>query len=128
MKTIKIIDIFCYISIGENDKIPKKVKWRDSIWEYDDRNQDYVHKESMLFEQNKFIRTKKFLNDEVIILDEEDEFIDIDEKDVYMDIVCLSWDEKQVNELIDNFTRYELAIKKLIQNQKKIIERLNSQK
>lgn len=68
-KKIKIIDIFCYISTGENEKIPKRVKWRDSIWEYDDRAQDYVHKESMLFEQNKFIRTKEFLNDEVEILD-----------------------------------------------------------
>ena len=71
MKTIKIIDILCYISIGEKDKIPKKIKWRDSIWEYDDRNQDYTNGHLMLFEQLKIIKTKEFLNDEVEVIDDE---------------------------------------------------------
>ena len=71
MKTIKIIDILCYISIGEKEKIPKKVKWRDSIWEYDNRIQDYTNGHLMLFEQLKIIKTKEFLNDEVEIIEED---------------------------------------------------------
>ncbi len=115
LKTIKIIDILCYISIEEKDKIPKRVKWRDSIWEYDDRIQDYANGHLMLFEQLKIIRTKEFLNDEVEILDEEDEFEDIEE----------------LNFSGDGHADYVSMIpivNKTIRNQKKIIERLNNER
>lgn len=117
MKTIKIIDILCYISLGEYDKIPKKIKWRDGIWKYDDRMQDYTNGHLMLFEQLKIIRTKEFLNDEVEILDEEDEFEDI--KEIPIPII-----ESNDNARI---LKVEIKLDKLIRNQKKIIETLKKE-
>ena len=57
---MRIIDLLNKIAKGE--EVPKKIKWRDCIWEYDNFNQDYTHEELMLFEQFKSIRTKEFLN------------------------------------------------------------------
>lgn len=56
----------------------------------------------------------------------EEEFEDIEEKSVYMDFSCDYWKQAQIDELADTLTRYELAIKKIIRNQKKIIERLEN--
>lgn len=119
MKTIKIIDLLCYISISDYDKIPKKVKWRDDVWEYDDRMQDYTNGHLMLFEQLKIIKTKEFLNDEVEILDEEDEFEDIEE--IYFSV----YEQERLEETV--LDKIEERVNQLIKNQKKIIERLNNQ-
>lgn len=111
---IKIIDILCYISTGEFDKMPNKVKWRDGIWEYDDRMQDYTNGHLMLFEQLKIIKTKEFLNDEVEILDIEDEFEDIEEIEI-----------KEIEE--SSHLEFKERINSLINNQKKILELLKEE-
>ena len=126
MKTIKIIDILCYISIGEHDKIPKKIKWRDGTWKYDDRMQDYTNGHLMLFEQLKIIRTKEFLNDEVEILDEEDEFEDIVEygKPVLLELQC---EDIKLRDLQSYMYLLAKDQNTLIKNQKKIIEMLKKE-
>ena len=114
MKKIKIIDILCYISLGEYNKIPKKIKWTDGTWKYDDRMQDYTNGYLTLFEQLKNIITEEFLNNEVEILDEEDEFEDIEE----INNAYYHESQDRINQT------FKLAINDLIKNQKKIIERL----
>ena len=116
-KKIKIIDILCYISIGDFENLPKKIKFKNNIYEY--RGDDYScifqnSKELWLFSDgytNKTMWLGEFLNYELEILDEEDEFEDIEE--------------------LDNITpvyNYFITINKLIKNQKKTIERLNNER
>ncbi len=122
MKTIKIIDLLNKIANGE--EVPKKIKWHNRIYIYNKYNDCSYYEEydtKCMWSGYCFL----ILNDEVEILDEE-EFEDIEEKSVYMDFSCDYWKQAQIDELADTLTRYELAIKKIIRNQKKIIERLEN--
>lgn len=116
MKTIKIIELLTKIANGK--EVPNKIKWRDDIWKYDDRIQDYTNEHLMLFEQLKIIRTKEFLNDEVEILDEDDEEIKIISSYTYN---VGRVDESNIEEYIHTLFKQQAM---LIENQKKIIERL----
>ena len=76
-KTIKVIDLLNKIANGED--VPRKIKWRDKIWDYWEGDQDYKSKQGRWFTSNlNDIRTKEFVNDTVEIIEEEPE-IDIQE-------------------------------------------------
>ena len=60
-KTIKVIDLLNKIANGED--VPKKIKWRDKIWDYWEGDQDYKSKQGRWFTSNlNDIRTKEFVN------------------------------------------------------------------
>lgn len=69
-----IIDILN--RIANRDYIPIKIKWRDRIWIYDNRSQDYYKECTDKFYENdlglfaygfNYLRTLDFINDEVEI-------------------------------------------------------------
>ena len=128
-KTIRIIDLLNKIANGE--EAPKKINYDGLIYIFDIAENNYISEKADYYDGNyithKYL-TESFefdiLNNEVEILDEE-EFEDIEEKSVYMDFSCDYWKQAQMDELANTLTRYELAIKKIIKNQKKIIEKLN---
>lgn len=129
IKKIKIIDILCYISTGEFDKVPKKIRYDNKIMEYDNHKQDYKgyysnNNGNWLFQYlfDKCRNTLHFINDFVEILDEEDEFEDIGEI-IYPDLnkdYEFELHHKHIEEIYD-------TINQLIKNQKKIIERLKDE-
>lgn len=127
MKTLKIIDIFCYISTRSFDKLPEEIKYKGRIFRLNS-DRDYISTTSGLslakYLDGGALETE--LNSEAEILEKNDEFEDIEE---FVERLCLDRDEitsieratrKQVNENRD-------MIMQLIKNQKKIIERLNNE-
>lgn len=68
MKTIKIIDLLNKIANGE--EVPKKIKYRNWLYEFNKNYNDYLCQyDSLLYRENDDVR--QFLNDEVEILEEE---------------------------------------------------------
>lgn len=66
---MQIIDIFN--KIANRDDVPLKIKWRDKVWEYNDRNQDYYSGWGFsLFENLRDIRTLDFITDEVEVIED----------------------------------------------------------
>lgn len=124
-KTIKIIDLYYEVANGEI--IPLNIKHNGRKYHFDTSDNEYYDVEEnkpTLLERISRGNVYAWLNSEVEILDEE-EFEYIEEKNVYMNFSCNYWKQAQIDELTDTLTRYELAIKKIIRNQKKIIEKLN---
>jgi len=124
-KKIKIIDILCYISIGDYDKLPEEFEYAGYCWHWCIACKIYETKDEDKNEMNlyKYFATEGDLNDEVEILDKEDEFEDIEEFQSFITNVGR----------VDN-TNIELYIHtlfkqqtQLINNQKKIIERLKKE-
>lgn len=108
-KTIKIIDLLNKIANGED--VPYKIIYDGKIYIYYEAYAGYYEEGFAGIYNNKLLTFKneqyyKVLNDEVEILDEEDGFEDID----YYDL--------------DNFKYIHKQMKRIIKNQKKIIERL----
>ena len=72
---MKIIDLFNKIANGED--APKKIKYRDKIWEYNIKSQDYHNendKTDILFSYLfNYVRTSDFINDEVEIIEAKEE-------------------------------------------------------
>lgn len=74
-KKIKIIDLLCLISNGE--EVPKKIKWEGTIYGYSDCDKDYLEfpfseeEYRGLFDMKDSVLTQ-YLNDEVEILDDKD--------------------------------------------------------
>ena len=64
---MKVIDLLN--KIANRDYIPTKIKWRDKIWEYDIKNQEFYDDNGMSFFAYGFtyIRGLDFLNDDVQI-------------------------------------------------------------
>ena len=115
-KKVKIIDILCYISMEEYDKLPEEFEYAGYCWfwclscltyETRDKNNEEIN----LYD---YLARNGDLNDEVEILDEEDEFEDI---------------EEFVFGEVEDVAHYEMKdkINQLIKNQKKIIERLKDE-
>lgn len=111
---IKIIDILCYISTGDYDKLPNEFKYRDKYFLLNkDNGYDYWSDEIGGWFSVEFLGLDN-LNDEVEILDEEDKFEDI---------------EEFVFGEVEDAAHYEMKdkINQLIKNQKKIISRLKEE-
>jgi hypothetical protein len=76
-KKIKIIDLLCLISNGE--EVPKKIIYRNVPMIYDNGTEDYMPHQTDKFHGNDLFHylfeeeTKIFLNDEVEILDDEED-------------------------------------------------------
>lgn len=71
MKKIKIIDLLCLISNGE--EVPKKIKYEDDIWVWtgDDYRKDIS--DTFLFTTQHYIWFTDFINNEVEILDDKED-------------------------------------------------------
>lgn len=71
---MKIIDLL--IKISKNEKVPKKIKYNNKIWEYNGYQGDFKRNEEnevvYFFEKLfNFTRTAKFINDEIEIIEED---------------------------------------------------------
>lgn len=115
-KKIKIIDILCYISIGDYDKLPKRIRYRYGYlykdFTFDGESLNYISEKDFLFGED----ITAMLNHEVEILNEEDEFEDIEEVDLGI-----------LNDQSSKNREFKNRINQLIKNQKKIIERLKDE-
>ena len=69
-KTIKIIDLIN--KIANEEEVPENIKWRDKIWIYCKKEQDYINNNVYFFEGFNQIRTKDFITDTVEIIEDED--------------------------------------------------------
>ena len=118
MNKIKVIDLLNMISKGE--EVPKKIKLFGV--EFKKKGNEYysVNTSEPLISYfgEDYLRAE--LNDEIEILDEEDEFIDINGYISGVGTVDEANIEKYIHILFEQQA-------KLIQNQKKIIERLNKE-
>ena len=66
------ITMFELLGMIKDGKAPKKIKWRDKIWTYNNRDQDYeINDTDLLGYGFCNHRTLDFLNDEIEILEEE---------------------------------------------------------
>lgn len=130
MKTIKIIDLLNKRANGE--EVPKKIRIEHWCYKFEwvEHLGNYYDKESDI-DLTSAISMNEELNYKVYILDEEDEFEDIEElnKSDYQYSQCPSWEEKEkvITIMNNNFELHQKAIRDIIENQKKIIERLNNQ-
>lgn len=118
-KKIKIIDLLCLISVGE--EVPKKIKYKDDIWVWtgDDYRKDIS--DIFLFTTQHYIWFTDFINDEVEILNEEDKDIPLIPDDELYDIKYLGNDaddydkhinynfkvlKEKINQLVEEFNEY----------------------
>lgn len=122
MNKIRVIDLLNKIANGED--VPKKIKWRDKIWDYWEGDQDYKSKQGRWFTSNlNDIRTKEFVNDTVEIIEEQEE-IDIqklDENIKYYNIIGHSENEKMLFNMIQNTAN---RINKLVQAVKQLDKKM----
>ena len=104
MKTIKIIDLLNKIVNGE--EVPLKIKWDGDTWGFKEQFNDYLHekedeeKEYLFYIGfDNYADTKRFLNCEVEIIEEEKE---IEKMHVFKDsqegLIKIG---NKINELID---------------------------
>ena len=118
MNKIKVIDLLNMISKGE--EVPKKIRLFGVEFKKEDNGYYSVCTSNPLISYfgEDYLRAE--LNNEVEILDKEDEFIDING---YISGVG-TVDEANIEEYIHILFEQQA---KLIQNQKKIIERINKE-
>jgi len=133
-KIVKLIDILCLMSL--NEKIPRKIKYDNQIYNYCDAVKDYYYTfcgiNVYLF-RTLFWTPITFLNDEIEVLEVMEKIEDIEE---FEDIEewcdwSLSSKEKKIKNKVFDLQRYILLLKEtqnqLIKNQKKIIEILKKE-
>lgn len=131
MNKIKIIDLLNKIANGE--EVPKKIKYRGEIAEYDEELFDYwienLFKNTGYLFEGIFVNYGNKLNDEVEIIEEEKE---IEFEDIETFGIHYSWDYidyKDIEELKKyvnkDFQNIFDTLDKLIKNQKKIIDVIN---
>lgn len=120
-KRIKIMDIFCMINCEE--EVPYKIRYNGKEYTYESEIQDYVGEDDYLFEYLfKYYETAKVLETEVEILDEFEEL----NKSDYQYSQCPTFKDKDgiITIMNNNFELHQKAIRDIIDNQKKIIEKL----
>lgn len=102
---IKIIDLL--VKMANNEEVPKKIKYQDELWEYNEYYGDYEKNNTYLFEYLfDFEATDEFINDEVEIIKEPkkikkcknyEDFLDIDDYVRHL--------RNKINELIDEINK-----------------------
>ena len=127
-KKIKIIDLLCYMSIGDYSELPEKFCFKEVTFKLNE-NKNYVSTTSGLlltkYLDNDYLEMD--LNSEIEILDEEDEFEDIEEiksngEEFYSDYIE-TWIKK---EYYDAYCEYLMnKINDLIKNQRLLINKIN---
>ena len=117
-KTIRVIDLFYKMANGE--EVPKRIRLFGDEFKKEDNEYYSVCTSNQLISYfgEDYLRAE--LNDEIEILDEEDEFIDINGYISGVGTVDEANIEKYIHILFEQQA-------KLIQNQKKIIERINKE-
>lgn len=111
---IKIIDLLIKIA---KEEAPKKIRYQSKIWNYCKDTQDYTDGTSYLIADGvDYVYKPKFLNDEIVIIEEEKEIEKIDITKAYLssnfhenvleDIATL---QTKVNELIDEINKLKKA-------------------
>lgn len=116
---MKVIDLLN--KIANNEEVPKKIKTRNNIYEYEESENDYLHdKYKLHFINNELIYAKR-LNDEIEIIEEKPK--KIEELDfVRIDDYTISGLVKSLNELI---IEYNEKINEIIKTQNDLIERID---
>lgn len=112
---IKIIDLLIKIAKKE---APKRIKFQNKIWDFDNDAQDYNDRKKYLLADymNDYIYKSVFLNEEVEIIEEEKEIEKIGKiydgfTDSYYD-TCLETTIKKVDEIIDVVNKIKKEIEK----------------
>lgn len=108
-KKIKIIDLLCLISNGE--EVPKRIKSEGHYYNYNELEKDYYEGTGYDYEYLLKNTSTDSLNDEIEILDEEDK-----------DIPLIPDDELYDMENIDDFSK---SYKYLAYNFKVLKEKIN---
>jgi hypothetical protein len=119
MKTIKIIDLLNKIANGE--EVPEKIKINNVIYEYRGymyctKKANYQDIEDYLFGKWNF----NILNDEVEIIEEDKEIEKIEQ------IITKKVKYNSIDELAVEISKAFETIDKLIINQNKLIDKVNS--
>lgn len=74
---MKVIDLI--VKIANREEVPKKIKYRNVIWTYDEKNQDYAknyeNNDNLLCSLFCSCRTLSFINDEVELIEDKPEKI-----------------------------------------------------
>lgn len=110
---MKIIDLLNAIANGKD--VPKKIKYRDKIWKYNSKFQDYMNENDVYLFVNIFeIEIERALNHEVEII-EEDKKIEYEQIE---ELTCNEYDfeKKTINLLIKNQMKLIDEINKLKEN------------
>ena len=123
---MKVIDLLNKIANGE--EVPKQIKARGVIWEFDKKYNDYHNDEEWFFISgfDEFKNSKEFLELKVEIIEEEKEIeeIQFDEIDELTDYDIYFFPECED----DSKENFKNKINELIRNQKKIIKAVNELK
>lgn len=118
MRKIKIIDLLCLISNGE--EVPKKVKYKTYYWEYKEEKKDYKDNEGDYVFSCSNYDIPEMLNNEVEILDDEEDkdipLIPDDELYQILDIKAGITNERinynfkvlqeKINQVVEEFNEY----------------------
>ncbi len=127
MREIKEIEIIKLLNeISENHVVPKKVKYQNHIYTFDEERKTYYDEDDkQFFETYSF----KILNDKVEIIEENDEWEEIHtikftrgEKFVIESRYSI---KKAFNLVCDNQEKLIIVMNKIIKNQKYLKERLD---
>lgn len=120
---MKIIELL--VRIANNEEVPKKIKYRNKIWEFIQDDYDYENKDTYLFEfLFTYITTSVFINDEVEVIDEKmckiNLYYSVPNKIHDMKVLRETLEqiienqrtqEDKINELIDKVNKFEEVIK-----------------
>ncbi len=132
---IKVIDLL--VKMANNEKIPKKIKYRDKIWQYTTtvRGRGYQYY-SVYYQEWKTLQNQVYLeeclNDEVEIIEEDNKMVEIeidkivsdtDEDDKYF--IEENDDRIYIGEKCDDDTKCKLY---LIRKINEIIKKVNETK
>lgn len=99
------ITIYELLGLIKDNKIPKKIKYKNKIWKYDNENKDYISFTddgkyyNFLFNEIDFLEK---LNDEIKIIEKNKEIktLDINFENTNDEVIYLEFENK-INELID---------------------------
>ena len=123
------ITIYELLGLVKDDKAPKKIKYDDKIWAYDNNSQDYCNldKTNDLFGHLfNFWTTNTFINNEVETIEEEPKPITKES------IEALGYACGEIRKLFENGWNKSLENKPLIEELKKLekidFKTLNTQK
>lgn len=128
----KEITLYELMGFIKDDKAPKQICFEESLWEYDESDNDYysISKNVLLFKEYIKDSYIEDLNDTVELLEENDDWEDICE---LLDDSRYNFSDKQNGmtkedrRLLDsNFKTLGETISKIIKNQKYLKEKLES--
>ena len=113
----KIITIYELIGLIKDRKVPIRIKYDDTIWDYEKDDNDYYSIDRDVLLLDEYIRKDffEYLNDTIEILPKEND----------------EWEDIEEINSVDNFTIGDLVelnaktINQLIKNQKYLKERLD---